>query len=155
MQTPATAALDAAAVDYRTTEYEPLAARGYGEGLVEVLDLDADTVGKTLVAVLDEDRHVLAVVPVSATLDLKALARLAGAKRAAMADPAEAERLTGSVVGGISPLGSRRPLPVFVDELLAVADEVHVSGGRRGLELSLDPADLVRVAGAVVGPIAT
>lgn len=154
MQTPATAALDAAAVDYRTTEYEPPAERGYGEGLVEVLGLDPDTVGKTLVAVLDEARHVLAVVPVSATLDLKALARLAGTKRAAMADPAEAERRTGSVVGGISPLGSRRPLPVFVDELLAVADEVHVSGGRRGLELSLAPADLVRVAGAVVGPIA-
>lgn len=155
MQTPATAALDAAAVDYRTTEYEPPDGRGYGEALVHVLDLDPDTVGKTLVAVLDDARHVLAVVPVSAALDLKALARLAGAKRAAMADPAEAERLTGSVVGGIAPLAPRRPLPVFVDELLTVADEVHVSGGRRGLEVSLAPADLVRVAGAVVGPIAS
>jgi Cys-tRNA(Pro)/Cys-tRNA(Cys) deacylase len=122
---------------------------------VHALGLDPDTVGKTLVAVLDDGRHVLAVVPVSATLDLKALARLAGAKRAAMAERAEAERLTGSPIGGISPLGSRRPLPVFVDELLAVADEVHVSGGRRGLELSLAPADLVRVAEAVVGPIAS
>ena len=155
MQTPATAALDAAAIDYRATEYQPPAERGYGEALVTRLDLDPDTVGKTLVAVLDDGRHVLAVVPVSAALDLKALARLAGAKRAAMAEPAEAERLTGSVVGGISPLGSRRPLPVFVDELLTVADEVHVSGGRRGLELSIAPADLVRVAGAVIGPIAT
>lgn len=155
MQTPATAALDAAAVDYRTTEYEPPADGGYGDALVEALGLDPDTVGKTLVAALDDGRHVLAVVPVSASLDLKALARLAGAKRAAMAEAREAERLTGSVVGGISPLGSRRSLPVFIDELLAVADEVHVSGGRRGLELSLAPADLVRAAGATVGPIAT
>ena len=98
---------------------------------------------------------MLAVVPVSASLDLKALARLAGAKRAAMADPRQAERLTGSVVGGISPLGSRRPLTVFVDELLTVDHEVHVSGGRRGLELSLAPVDLVRAADATVGPIAT
>lgn len=155
MQTPATAALDAAGVPYRTTLYEVPDQRGYGEALVQALDLDPDTVGKTLVAVLDDSSHVLAVVPVSATLDLKALARLAGAKRAALAEPQDAERLTGSVVGGISPLGPRRSLPVFVDELLTVGDEVHVSGGRRGLELSLAPTDLVRAAGAVVGPIAT
>lgn len=154
MQTPATAALDAAGVPYRTTDYE-VPEGAYGEALVEALGLDADTVGKTLVAALDDGRHVLAVVPVSTTLDLKALARAAGAKRAAMADPREAERLTGSVVGGISPLGSRRPLPVFVDELLALGDEVHVSGGRRGLELTLAPDDLVRAAGATVAPIAT
>ncbi len=154
MQTPATAALDAAGVTYRTTEYD-VPDGGYGDALVQALGLDPDTVGKTLVAELDDGRHVLAVVPVSASLDLKALARLAGAKRAAMADPRQAERLTGSVVGGIAPLGARRPLPVFLDELLAVADEVHVSGGRRGLELSLSPDDLVRSAGAVVGPIAT
>ena len=154
MQTPATAALDAAGVAYRVTEYE-VPDGGYGDALVHALDLDPDTVGKTLVAVLDDGRHVLAVVPVSSSLDLKALARAAGAKRAAMADPREAERLTGSVVGGIAPLGSRRPLPVFLDELLAVADEVHVSGGRRGLELSMVPDELVRAAKATVAPIAT
>lgn len=154
-QTPATAALDAAGVPYRCTEYEVPAEGGYGDALVAALGLDPDAVGKTLVAELDDGRHVLAVVPVSGSLDLKALARLAGAKRAAMADPLQAERLTGSVVGGISPLGARRPLPVFVDELLTVDDEVHVSGGRRGLELSLAPADLVRAAGATVGAIAT
>ncbi len=154
MQTPATAALDAAGVPYRTTDYE-VPEGAYGDSVVEALGLDADTVGKTLVAALDDGRHVLAVVPVSTTLDLKALARAAGAKRAAMADPREAERLTGSVLGGISPLGTRRPLPVFVDELLALGDEVHVSGGRRGLELTLAPDDLVRAAGATVAPIAT
>lgn len=154
-QTPATAALEAAGVPYRTTEYESPADGGYGDALVTALGLDPDTVGKTLVAELDDGRHVLAVVPVSASLDLKALARLADAKRATMAEPRQAERLCGSVVGGISPLASRRPLPVFVDELLTAHDELHVSGGRRGLELSLAPTDLVRVAGATVGPIAT
>ena len=155
-QTPATVALDAAGVAYRSTEYELGAAEdGYGAALVAALGLDPDTVGKTLVAELDDGRHVVAVVPVSGSLDLKALARTAGAKKAAMADPAVAERLTGSVVGGISPLGHRRPLPVFVDELLTVDDEVHVSGGRRGLELSLAPADLVAAAGATVAAIAT
>ena len=154
-QTPSTAALEAAGVPYRTTEYEPPEDGGYGDALVTALGLDPDTVGKTLVAELDDGRHVLAVVPVSASLDLKALARLAGAKRATMAEPGQAERLSGSVVGGISPLAPRRSLPVFVDQLLTVHGEVHVSGGRRGLELSLAPADLVRVAGATVGPIAS
>lgn len=153
MRTPATATLDAAGVTYRATEYD-VPAGGYGDAVVDALGLDPDTVGKTLVAALDDGRHVLAVVPVSASLDLKALARLAGAKRAAMAEPREAERLTGSVLGGISPLGPRRSLPVFVDELLLAGDEVHVSGGRRGLELTLASADLVRAAVAVVGPIA-
>jgi len=156
VQTPATAALDAAGVPYRTTEYELGAAEeGYGAALVTALGLDPDTVGKTLVAELDDGRHVVAVVPVSGSLDLKALARAAGAKRAAMAQPAVAERLTGYVVGGISPLGHRRRLPVFVDELLTVDDEVHVSGGRRGLEVSLAPEHLVRATGATVAAIAT
>jgi len=154
--TPATAALDAAGIPYRSTEYELDGADdGYGAALARILGLDADTVGKTLVAELDDGRHVVAVVPVSGSLDLKALARAAGAKRASMADPAVAERLSGSVVGGIAPLGHRRPMPVFVDELLCVADEVHVSGGRRGLELTLAPDDLVRATGATVAPIAT
>jgi Cys-tRNA(Pro)/Cys-tRNA(Cys) deacylase len=155
MQTPATAILDAAGIAYRTTEYEPPAAGGYGSALVHALGLDPGTVGKTLVVALDDGRHVAAVVPVSGDLDLKALARLAGAKKAAMADHADAERLTGAVVGGISPLGMRRRLPVFVDERLTIEDEVHVSGGRRGLELSLSPDELVRATGATVGAIAT
>jgi Cys-tRNA(Pro)/Cys-tRNA(Cys) deacylase len=155
LQTPATAALDEAGITFRAREYDAAgAAEGYGAAVVAALDLDPDAVGKTLVATLDDGRHVVAVVPVSGSLDLKALARAAGAKRAAMADTATAERLTGSVVGGIAPLGHRRALPVFVDELLAAADEVHVSGGRRGLELSLAPADLVRAAGATVAAIA-
>lgn len=155
MQTPATAVLDAAGAVYRTTEYEAPDELGYADAVVQALGLDPDTVGKTLVAVLDDGRHVLAVVPASASLDLKALARVAGAKRATMAGHRDAERVTGSVVGGISPVGARRPLPVFVDELLALGEQVHVSGGRRGLELSLSPGDLVRAAGATVASIAT
>ena len=155
MQTPATAALDAAGIAYRATEYDTAAAGAYGEAVVRALGFDPGTVGKTLVVALDDGRHVAAVVPVSGSLDLKALARLAGAKKATMADHADAERLTGSVVGGISPLGTRRPLPVFVDELLTIGEAVHVSGGRRGLELTLAPGDLVRATAAVVGDIAT
>lgn len=155
MQTPATIALDRAGVSYSVTEYElPADAAEYGAAVVEALSLDADTVGKTLVATLDADRHVLAVVPVTGTLDLKALARAAGAKRAAMADPAVAERLTGAVVGGIAPLGSRRRLDVFLDEGLLAADVVHVSAGRRGAELTLSPTDLVAASSATVAAIA-
>lgn len=152
--TPAIAALEAAGIEFTVTEYEvPDAGESYGDVVVERLGLDPLTVGKSLVATLDGE-PVVAVVPVAGTLDLKALARAGGAKRASMATHADAERWTGSVVGGIAPLGHRTPLPVFVDELLSVADLVHVSGGRRGLELSLDPTALVAVCDAVVAPIA-
>lgn len=155
-RTPATTALDAAGVAYRCTEYELVDLdAGYGSAAVVALGLDADAVGKTLVVALDDGGHVIAVVPVSASLDLKALARVVGAKRAVLAEPAVAERLTGAVVGGIAPLGHRRPLPVVLDERLCAADEVHVSGGRRGLEVSLAPADLVRATGATVAAIST
>ncbi len=155
MQTPATTALDAAGVEHRITEYvvDDTDDVGYGLAVAAMLGLDPDSVGKTMVAVVDTDRFVVAVVPVSGSLDLKALARAAGGKRAAMADVDDAERLTGSVVGGISPFGLRRPLPVFVDELLTIGAAVHVSGGRRGLEITLTPEALVAVADATVVPI--
>lgn len=155
MQTPATTALDAAGVPYRTTEYEPADDGRYGDQLVAALGLDPDSVGKTLVAALDDGRHVIAIVPVSGSLDLKALARVAGAKRASMATTEVAERLTGSVVGGIAPLGHRRTLEVYVDELLTVSDEIHVSGGRRGLELTLRPEGLLAATEAGVAVLTT
>ena len=156
MQTPATTALDRAGVDHRTTEYDlGQHDRDFGQVLVDALELDPDTVGKTLIVTLDDDRHVIAVVPVSAMLDLKALARAAGAKRATMTDPATAERLSGSVVGGIAPLGHRHPLPVFLDELFTVSEEIHVSGGRRGLEITLRPEDLVAATRATVADLST
>ena len=107
---------------------------------------------KTLLASVDGGLAV-AVVPVSGTLDLKALAAAVGGKRAEMADAAVAERSTGYVVGGISPFGQRRALPTVVDESALRHARVLVSGGRRGLDLELAPADLVAVTGATVAPI--
>ena len=101
-----------------------------------------------------DERLVVAVVPVSGSLDLKALAAAMGGKRAAMAEPADAERATGYVVGGISPLGTRSALPTAIDASVSDDEVVHVSAGRRGLQVSLAPADLVRAAGARVAAIA-
>jgi Cys-tRNA(Pro)/Cys-tRNA(Cys) deacylase len=94
------------------------------------------------------------VVPVTAMLALKALAAAVGGKRAEMAEPVVAERLTGYVLGGISPLGQRRRLPTVIDASAADGEVLYVSAGRRGLEVALAPADLVRLTGAVVAPIA-
>jgi Cys-tRNA(Pro)/Cys-tRNA(Cys) deacylase len=110
-------------------------------------------VHKTLAATVD-GRLVLAVVPVDRELDLKRLADAIGGRRAVMADPAEAERATGFVVGGISPLGSRRPIPVVVDAAALDLETVFVSAGRRGLQVELAASDLVRLANAKVAAIA-
>ncbi len=108
---------------------------------------------KTLVAAVD-DRFVLAVVSVDGELDLKRLADASGARRAVLAEPAAAERATGYVIGGISPLGTRRPLSVVIDTSALAFDTVFISAGRRGLQLELAGADLVRLAGATVAVIA-
>jgi Cys-tRNA(Pro)/Cys-tRNA(Cys) deacylase len=107
---------------------------------------------KTLVTVVD-DRPTVAVLPVSGHLSLKALARARGAKRAEMAAPADAERLTGYVVGGISPFGQKRRLPVVADRSLLDHESVFVSGGRRGLQVELAPGDLVAFLGATVADL--
>ena len=107
---------------------------------------------KTLVATVD-GRLVVGVVPVAGQLDLKALARALGGSRAAMAEQAAAERATGYVAGGISPVGQKRALPTVVDETALDHPTVLVSGGRRGLDLEIAPADLVRVTGAIVAAI--
>jgi Cys-tRNA(Pro)/Cys-tRNA(Cys) deacylase len=132
-------------------EHDPEAA-SYGEEAAAALGISADRVFKTLLARVDE-RLVVAVVPVSGILDLKALAAALGGKRAAMAEPADAERATGYVVGGISPLGTRTALPTAVDSTVSDADVVYVSAGRRGLQVSLAPADLVQLTRATVAPI--
>lgn len=151
--TPAIAALESAGVSFEVTEYEPdTTADGHGDALVAATGLDPTRAAKTLVALVD-DRPVVAVVPIAQSLDLKALARAAGGKRATLAPSEEAERWTGSVVGGIAPLGHRRRLPVYIEASIADGDTVHVSGGRRGLEISIGPADLVRVTGATTAPI--
>lgn len=152
--TPALAVLERSGVDFdaRSYEHDPGTA-SYGLEAAEALGLEPDTVLKTLVAEVDGALAV-AVVPVTAQLDLKALAAALGAKRAAMAEPSAAERATGYVVGGISPLGQKRRLPTVLDTSALEHETVYVSAGRRGLDVGLSPQDLVRLLGAEVGVIA-
>jgi Cys-tRNA(Pro)/Cys-tRNA(Cys) deacylase len=125
----------------------------YGQEASEALGVPPDRVFKTLIADVDGQLTV-AVVPVGGSLDLKALASAVGGKKAAMADPVQAERASGYVTGGIAPVGLRRPLPVVVDETALRHDTVFCSAGQRGLEIELAPADLVTAAGARTAPIA-
>lgn len=151
--TPATVALARAGVAFTEHAYthDP-AAPSFGLEAAEALGLPPEQVLKTLLAVAD-GALVVAVVPVTGQLDLKALASAVGAKRAAMAEPSAAERATGYVVGGISPLGQKRPHPTVVDSSALDHEVVYVSGGRRGLDLGLAPADLVRLTSATVAPL--
>ncbi|WP_225848349.1 Cys-tRNA(Pro) deacylase [Streptomyces sp. HPF1205] len=153
--TPATVALEKAGVPFTVHAYTHDSASGlpYGEEAAAALGVPADRVFKTLVADVDGALTV-AVVPVSASLDLKALASAAGGKRAAMADPAAAERSSGYVVGGISPLGQRKALPTVIDASALAHETVFVSAGKRGLEVELAPADLRALTSARTAPIA-
>ncbi|MFD5321882.1 Cys-tRNA(Pro) deacylase [Streptomyces sp. NPDC127098] len=152
--TPATVAASGAGVAFTLHAYEhDPAVASYGEEAARVLGVAPGRVFKTLVADVDGGLTV-ALVPVSASLGLKALAAAVGGKRAAMADPAAAERATGYVRGGISPLGQRRRLRTVVDRSAVDLPSVFVSAGRRGLEIELAPADLIRLTGAVTAPIA-
>lgn len=135
-----------------TYEHDPRTPAGYGLEAAHALGLDPACVFKTLVAEVD-GRLTVAVVPVSGQLDLKALAGAVGGRRAVMADVAVAERATGYVAGGISPLGQRQSLPTVVDETAWLYEEVYVSGGRRGLDVGLAPDDLVRLTHATVADI--
>jgi Cys-tRNA(Pro)/Cys-tRNA(Cys) deacylase len=146
--TPATTAARKAGVGFTVHEYEhDPKAQSYGLEAAEALGLDPARVFKTLVADLDGTLTVC-IVPVEHELDLRSLG-----KRARMADPAKAERTTGYVAGGISPLGQRRALPTLVDESALAHDTVFVSAGRRGLEIELAPGDLVALTKADVKPL--
>ena len=151
--TPATVALARAGVEHtvHTYEHDPAAA-SYGLEAAEAMGIDPGRVFKTLLASVD-GRLVVGVVPVSGQLDLKAVAAAAGGKKAVMAEPADAERATGYVVGGISPLGQKRAHPTVVDESALGHTTVFVSGGRRGMEIELSPADLVAQTKATVALI--
>jgi Cys-tRNA(Pro)/Cys-tRNA(Cys) deacylase len=152
-QTPATVALTRAKVPYTLHAYEHDPSAGsYGLEAATLLGIDAGRVFKTLVADVD-GRLTVAVVPVSGQLDLKALAGAVGGKRADMADPQAAERSTGYVLGGISPLGQRKALRTVVDSTAMDHSTVLVSAGRRGLEVELAPDDLVRLTAAVVATV--
>ncbi|GMU67409.1 MAG: Cys-tRNA(Pro)/Cys-tRNA(Cys) deacylase [Acidobacteriota bacterium] len=153
--TPAIAALRDAGIAHDVLEYahDPRSA-SYGLEAAEALGVPAATVFKTLVAATEDGRLVIGCVPVDRQLDLKALAAATGAKRCEMAEVAAAERATGYVAGGISPLGQKRRLAIVVDASVLALSKVHVSAGRRGLEVRLSPADLLRAAGATTATIA-
>ncbi|MBB1253925.1 Cys-tRNA(Pro) deacylase [Streptomyces sp. OF3] len=152
--TPATVALTRAGAEFTVHSYEhDPAAASNGQEAAELMGVEPERVFKTLVAEVDGALTV-AVVPVAGTLDLKALAAAVGGKRAVMADPAAAERSTGYVRGGISPLGQRKRLPTVVDTSATTFETVCVSAGRRGLEIELTPTDLVTHTAARTAPIA-
>ncbi|GHD38758.1 Cys-tRNA(Pro)/Cys-tRNA(Cys) deacylase [Mycetocola manganoxydans] len=152
--TPATAALSARGIAFTEHPYshQPGAA-SYGLEAADALGVDPNRVFKTLLADVD-GALVVAVVPVSTQLDLKALASAVGAKRATMAEPALAERKTGYVVGGISPVGQKTPLRTVLDDSLVLHASVFVSGGRRGLDIELAPADLLTATAGALAAIA-
>lgn len=150
---PATVALAAAGIPFTPHEYahDP-ANTNFGLEAAEVLGLDPGQVFKTLMTDVD-GRLVVAIVPVSGKVDLKSLAAAVGGKKAEMADPKLAERRTGYVVGGISPVGQKLQHETVLDETAELYDTVYVSGGRRGFDIELAPADLVRATGAVIAAI--
>ncbi|MFE1447232.1 Cys-tRNA(Pro) deacylase [Streptomyces olivaceoviridis] len=151
--TPATVALTAAGVDFTVHAYDHDPSHpSYGEEAAEAMGVSPERVFKTLVADVDGSL-VVGVVPVAGSLDLKALAAAVGGKRAAMADPALAERTTGYVRGGISPLGQRKKLPTVIDDSAESHATICVSAGRRGLEVELAPGDLAKLTEAVLAPI--
>ena len=146
--TPAVDAARKAGIDHEVIEYEhDPSHESFGLEAVEVLGLPGEQVFKTLVAEVD-GKLAVGIVPVVAQLDLKAFAAAIGGRKAAMAPADAAQRATGYVLGGISPLGQKRQLPTFLDESAYALQTVYVSGGRRGLEIELAPADLGRLAGA-------
>jgi Cys-tRNA(Pro)/Cys-tRNA(Cys) deacylase len=153
--TPAVVALTKAGVAFVLHEYahDP-SVRSYGEEAAAALGVVPERVFKTLLVQADA-RLAVGIVPVARQLNLKAMAAAAGAKRAAMADPAAAERATGSVLGGISPFGQRRRLPTVLDASAPTHPTIFVSGGKRGVELEVAPEDLVATLTAVVAAIAT
>lgn len=162
--TPAMVELERAGVVYVAHEFEhDPTERSYGLAAARAIGVDPDRVFKTLLADVTFSNapgagaigQVVGIVPVSAQLSLKELAAAVGGKRAEMCDPANAERITGYVDGGISPFGQKKRLRTVIDETCELNDTIFVSGGRRGLDIELAPADLIRLLHAVAAPIAS
>jgi Cys-tRNA(Pro)/Cys-tRNA(Cys) deacylase len=153
--TTATVALERARIPFTLHEYEHDSRAGsYGLEASEALCVPPEQVFKTLVAAVDGGTLAVGVVPVHRQLDLKALAAAVGGKKAVMAEVAAAERATGYVAGGISPVGQTRRLPVVVDSSALELAAMFCSAGRRGLEIEIAPADLIKATGAKVAAIA-
>lgn len=153
--TPAIETARRAKIEFEILEYEhDPEADSYGEEAAMQLGVSPAAVFKTLVAAADTGELVVGVVPVAGMLSLKALARAAGCKKMRMADGGDVERATGYVLGGVSPLGQKRPLRTFIDDSATALPRIYVSAGRRGLELALAPADLQVLTGARFAPVA-
>jgi Cys-tRNA(Pro)/Cys-tRNA(Cys) deacylase len=154
--TPACVALDDAGVEYDVHPYDhDPTAESFGLEAADALGVDPEHVFKTLMATTETGELLVAIVPVARQLDLKAIARAAGVKRVRMAAVANAERSSGYVAGGISPFGQRKRLRTFLDLSANDLELIYVSAGRRGLDLSLDPTELVRLLDADVVEIAS
>ena len=152
--TPATVELTRAGVPFTAHAYEhDRGATSFGIEAADELDVDPARVFKTLIADAD-GRLVVGIVPVTGQLDLKALAAAVGAKRVSLADPALAQRRTGYIVGGISPVGQKSRLETVLDASASVFETVYVSGGRRGFDIELTPGDLLRVTDGRLAAIA-
>lgn len=164
--TPAINELIAAGVAFSSHEYERGdTLRDFGAEAADKLGFDRDQVFKTLLVTCEhggehggghgggKPHHAVGIVPVSGKLNLKAIGIALGAKKAEMCDPALAERLTGYVIGGISPLGQRKRLPTVIDEIALLFDIIYVSGGKRGLDVGVAPQDLANLLDAVVADI--
>ncbi len=154
--TPAIKLLQKQKIEFEVREYScDEDGSGYGMQAVEALGQDPQRVFKTLLAAVDgnDRKPVVAIIPVADLLDLKKLASHFKGRKAAMADPAVAQRVTGYLVGGISPIGQKQILKTCVDESASVFDSIFVSGGKRGLQLELSPADLIEVINATVAKI--
>ncbi len=152
--TPAVNLVKKAKVDHKVHEYEHDPGHdSYGLEAAEKLGVAPERVFKTLVVKLDNGVLAVGVVPVSTKLSMKLIAKAAGGKKAAMAEPAEVERSTGYVLGGVSPLGQKRRLKTVIDASAQGYPTINVSAGRRGLEIELSPNDLKQLTGAVFADI--
>ncbi|MDX1756032.1 MAG: Cys-tRNA(Pro) deacylase [Marinobacter sp.] len=152
--TPAINSARKAKVSHRVHQYQhDPASESYGTEAAEKLGVAADRVFKTLVVAVDGQDLAVAVVPVSGQLSMKRIARAAGGKKAAMADPTDVQRATGYVLGGVSPLGQKKRLRTFIDASAQRFDTVFVSAGRRGLEIELAPAELARLTHGTLAPL--
>lgn len=154
--TPAIHSAKQAGFAFQLHEYDhDPAAPSYGLEAAEKLSIAAEQVFKTLVVKLDGKQLAVGIVPVTGQLSLKQIAKAAGAKKAAMAEPSEVERATGYVLGGVSPLGQKKSLVTFIDHSAEAFATIYVSAGRRGLEIELAPGDLAKLSRARFVPLAT
>lgn len=154
MSTPATKLLNQFGVPYIVHEYQhDPSATSYGLEAADKLGYPYEQVFKTLVVQIDEG-FAVAIVPVNRQVNLKSVAKIVGSKKALLAKPEIASRLTGYVVGGISPVGQKKLLPTVIDEQAQLQDSILVSGGKRGFDIEINPVDLAQIVKAIFAPIA-